>query len=581
MANKSSIMKVYLNGLPDFFKACGKSNTIKAQFINPKAITSPQLFGFVNKKTMEFTEGICSKALRGYFADTSEDLKLLVFDGPVDTLWIENMNSVLDDTKKLCLENSDQIRLDEKTFIIFEIDDLSQASLATISRCGVVYTDRVNIDPSDFFYSWLNTLPESYQKTNYPELITCLFEKYYKEIVDGILFDEYNNLRKKIGVPMFKNWFMKTFVNMLECNIFNNMSKEDSIKDDIEKQHLKELNEGDNAIAANTNKDKKIIINPNANRVISESERENLYNKFIYTILVCFTWLLDNPKDQLDIVEKLKAINATCIKDPNFQMAEEALQFNRSYESNYGQLLNMIYDFNEKAFINVNTLLKENHEYAFKKVQEDLKNGNEIMIPSTQTYRAKEILKLAQINKMPLLLFGSTASGKSLAMMNFILNMNNEEMAINEQNKTDEKNKSTSNSANSNKRWLNYTFIFNSKTTANNICDLIEEKICFKLKKGTLAPQGNKNALILIEDLNMPTKERYGAQPPIEILRQYFDYGGWYDRKEQDFINFRNMLINSCLTLGRPIVSLRLLWHFIPFSFSEIDDITMKEIFKE
>jgi dynein heavy chain len=100
------------------------------------------------------------------------------------------MNSVLDDTKKLCLENSDQIRLDEKTFIIFEIDDLSQASLATISRCGVVYTDRVNIDPSDFFYSWLNTLPETYKKTNYPELITCLLEKYYNQIVDGILFDE-------------------------------------------------------------------------------------------------------------------------------------------------------------------------------------------------------------------------------------------------------------------------------------------------------------------------------------------------------------------------------------------------------
>ena len=605
MANKSSIMKVYLNGLPDFFKACGKNNTIKSQFINPKAITSPQLFGFVNKKTMEFTEGICSKALRGYFADTSEDLKLLVFDGPVDTLWIENMNSVLDDTKKLCLENSDQIRLDEKTFIIFEIDDLSQASLATISRCGVVYTDRVNIDPSDFFYSWLNTLPESYKKTNYPELITCLFEKYYNQIVDGILFDEYNNLKVKIGVPMFKNWFMKMFVNMLECNLFNSMSKEDTIKDDIEKQHLKELNEGDNAIGANTHKnDKKILIDPNAKRIISESERENLYNKFIYTILVCFTWILEEQKDQIDIVEKLRIINSTSIKDPNFQMAEEALQFNRSYESNYGQLLNMIYDFNEKQFINVNVLLKENHEMAFKKVQEDLRRGNELMIPSTQTYRAKEILKLAQINKMPLLLFGSTASGKSLAMMNFIQNMNNEESSSKEDNKNKEEkekekeekekenkdgkdknkhkdNKDKEKDPNANKKWLNYTFIFNSKTSANNICDLIEEKICFKLKKGTLAPQGNKNALILIEDLNMPTKERYGAQPPIEILRQFFDYGGWYNRKEQDFINFRNILINSCLTLGRPIVSLRLLWHFIPFCFSEIDDLTMKDIFKE
>ena len=64
-------------------------------------------------------------------------------------------------------------------------------------------------------------------------------------------------------------------------------------------------------------------------------------------------------------------------------------------------------------------------------------------------------------------------------------------------------------------------------------------------------------------------------------MRQFFDYGGWYNRKEQDFINFRNILINSCLTLGRPIVSLRLLWHFIPFCFSEIDDLTMKDIFKE
>ena len=73
--------KIYTGILSDLFH----NSTIKSQFINPKAITSPQLFGYVNKKTMEFNEGICSKALRGYFNDTSEDLKLLIFDGPVDT----------------------------------------------------------------------------------------------------------------------------------------------------------------------------------------------------------------------------------------------------------------------------------------------------------------------------------------------------------------------------------------------------------------------------------------------------------------------------------------------------------------
>jgi dynein heavy chain 1 len=134
---KTAVWKLLLYCMELVDKIKGESYVV-----DPKAISKDDLYGKLDSTTAEWTDGVFIGILRKIIDNArGENHKRhwIIFDGDVDPEWAENLNAVLDDNKLLTLPSGERLTIPPNVRIMFEVEMLKHATLATVSRCGMVW----------------------------------------------------------------------------------------------------------------------------------------------------------------------------------------------------------------------------------------------------------------------------------------------------------------------------------------------------------------------------------------------------------------------------------------------------------
>ena len=145
-SGKSTIWKVLLQAMQRVEGIEGVYHVIDSKVMSKEA-----LYGNLDSTTREWTDGLFTGILRKIVDNLrGENAKRhwIVFDGDVDPEWVENLNSVLDDNKLLTLPNGERLSLPPNVRVMFEVETLRYATLATVSRCGMVWFSDDTVTPS-------------------------------------------------------------------------------------------------------------------------------------------------------------------------------------------------------------------------------------------------------------------------------------------------------------------------------------------------------------------------------------------------------------------------------------------------
>ncbi|CAJ1084997.1 dynein heavy chain 12%2C axonemal [Xyrichtys novacula] len=502
-AGKTKVLHVLVDTLTLMNeRGYGEEEKVIFRTLNPKSITMGQLFGQFDLVSHEWTDGIVANTFREFASADTPDRKWVVFDGPIDTLWIESMNTVLDDNKKLCLMSGEIIQMSSQMSLIFEAMDLSQASPATVSRCGMIYMEPSQLGWEPLVISWINTLPEALQS---PESRSLLLELFH--------------------------WLLPPALRML-------------------RKHCREVvsTSNSNTVMSLCRLFEMLLTEPVQKSPGGKNIRTWVMAGFAFSLV----WSVGGSCDA-DSRERFSEFFRTTVsgKAEEHPIPATVGKWECPMDDK-GLVYDYFYEFKGKGrWVPWNDGIKNvNLGDKNTKVQE-------IIVPTIDTVRYTYLMDLCISYGVPLLFVGPTGTGKSVYVKEKLMNNLDKD------------------------RYLPFFINFSARTSANQTQNIIMSRLD-KRRKGVFGPPVGKKCVIFVDDMNMPALEQFGAQPPVELLRQFVDHGNWYDLKDTSRITLMDLQLIAAMGPpggGRNAVTSRFLRHFNICSINAFSDDTMVRIF--
>ncbi|GBG32973.1 Dynein heavy chain 2, axonemal [Hondaea fermentalgiana] len=480
---------------------------VREYVLNPKSVSMNELYGAFDLATFEWSDGILSNVFRACAQDERPDEKWIILDGPVDTLWIESMNTVMDDNKTLTLINGDRIGMSSSMSLLFEVRDLSVASPATVSRAGMIYFDVDDLGWGPFTTSWVERRLAAEEEAGGSAAARSDNDENGKlgraarnKFLAG-LFTKYCTALLKFKMRKVSELIPVTDFNAVIslCNLYDCLATPE------------------NGVCPFTRPDDYLML----------SEKW-----FVF----CAIWSLGGSADAAG----RKSFDG-CLRDldSTFPPAE------------------LVYDY----YVDVGA--KE-----WKLWDEKVPNGwrpqrglefAKITVPTVDTVRNTFVAETLLMGQKATMLVGDTGTGKTVLASQLL-----EQFTSGEGSK-----------------FAKLVVNFSSATSSLTTQEIIEGSM-EKRSKDKFGPPGGKNLICFVDDFNMPRKDLFGSQPPLELIRQWIDYGGWYERAKQTWRYILDMQLMVAMGPpggGRSVISGRLQSRFNLINFTPPKSRDMERIF--